>query len=65
MERSQFISRLELAHHPEIFIPENVASLPDWNSHKAKDEFEMRLNQWLYNSSRASLKEMINCRCYS
>lgn len=49
----EFIDRIQLALHPEIFIPENVASLPNWNTHNV-DEVERRLDFFFERLSAAS-----------
>ena len=40
MNDLHFIDRLQLAFHPEIFIPENCASLPDWDIYKGKSSID-------------------------
>jgi len=59
MSELHFIDRIQLSLHPEIFIPENVASLPNWNTHKEKDDaVEMTVSYFLCRMSEATYREL-------
>lgn len=55
---SQFVSKERLAQNPEIFIPENCATLPSWNAHSDKGGVEKRVLFYLASMSEASYREL-------